>query len=130
MQGTGYPRVSQDEQGIIHVVLGRGDAGVNDLRKALALHRSFSTDKSPVTVSSDASNAISMGWDALEFSRSEAVCEVTLCSALIVRSAIQEHLARLFLWYHRPPYPTRVFSSVEEARPWLLEMKQQYESSV
>jgi hypothetical protein len=122
-----YPKVSQDEDGIIHIVWGRGKVTVDDLKKALAIHRSISTGRSPITVSAEGGSYVEMDWNALEFSRSDEVCAVTLCSALIVQSSIQEHVARLFLWYHKPAYPARVFKSIEEARPWLLDMKAEYE---
>ena len=39
--------------------------------------------------------------------------------AIVVKSFLQRHLARMFLIYHRPPYPVQVFSDEADALAWL-----------
>jgi hypothetical protein len=43
----------------------------------------------------------------------------TSAGAIVVRSFLERHLARMFLIYHRPPYPVQVFSDEVDALAWL-----------
>lgn len=61
----------------------------------------------------------SVEYDAQRFASSPEVCAATSAVAIVVKSFLERHLARLFLVYHRPPYPTQVFSDEILARNWL-----------
>ncbi len=63
----------------------------------------------------------SVEYQAQRFASSSEVCAVTSAVAFVVHSFLERHLARLFLMYHRPPYPTRVFEDEAAARAWLRE---------
>ena len=58
-------------------------------------------------------------YSAQRFASSPEVCDVTAAIAIVTRSFLERHLAKMFLMYHRPPYPTRVFGAEPEARAWL-----------
>lgn len=73
--------------------------------------------KSPVLLT--AGKVGILEYRAQRFASSPEVCEVTAAIAIVTRSFLERHLAKMFLVYHRPPYPTRVFSDEIEARVWL-----------
>lgn len=39
--------------------------------------------------------------------------------AIVVKSFLERHLARMFLIYHRPSYPVQIFSDERDALAWL-----------
>ncbi len=61
----------------------------------------------------------SVDYQAQRFASSSEVCAATSAVAFVVQSFLERHLARLFLMYHHPPYPTRVFEDEAMARAWL-----------
>jgi len=58
-------------------------------------------------------------YDAQRFGSTPSVSRAISALALVVHSFLERHLARLFLMYHRPPYPVRVFDDESAARRWL-----------
>jgi hypothetical protein len=54
------------------------------------------------------------------FASEPSVCAITSAMAIVVHSFLERHLSKLFLMYHRPPYPVQIFSDVASARDWLL----------
>lgn len=58
-------------------------------------------------------------YGAQRFMSSASVVRTFAALAFVTRSFLERHLARLFLMYHRPPYPVRVFDDEAEARDWL-----------
>jgi len=59
-------------------------------------------------------------YRAQRFASEPSVCAITTAVAIVVSSFLERHLSRLFLMYHRPPYPVQVFSDLASARHWLL----------
>ena len=60
-------------------------------------------------------------YKAQRHASSPEVCDVTSAVAVVTQSFLERHLAKMFLMYHRPPYPMRVFSAEPVARAWLRE---------
>jgi hypothetical protein len=58
-------------------------------------------------------------YAAQRYASAPAVREVVSAMALVTGSFLQRHLARMFLMYHRPPYPVQVFADEPAARAWL-----------
>ncbi|HHJ14160.1 MAG TPA: hypothetical protein ENJ79_07245 [Gammaproteobacteria bacterium] len=80
-------------------------------------HRELSTERRPVLVHAD--SVASADYEAQRFASDPLVTEVVSAMAIIVRSVFTRALADLFMKFHRPPYPTRVFTSENEALDWL-----------
>jgi hypothetical protein len=45
--------------------------------------------------------------------------ELTTCLAIIVKSFFTRAMAKLFMKFHKPPYPARVFNDEKAALAWL-----------
>lgn len=80
-------------------------------------HRRLSTDKRPVLVYAE--SVASAEYEAQQFASTEQAIEITACLAIIVRSFFTRAMAELFMRFHKPPYPTRVFNDEEAALAWL-----------
>lgn len=61
----------------------------------------------------------SVEYKAQRYLSTPEVCEGIAAGAVVVTSFLERHLARMFLIYHRPPYPVHVFSNENDALAWL-----------
>jgi len=61
----------------------------------------------------------SVEYKAQRYLSSPEVAAGISAGAIVVRSFLERHLARMFLIYHRPPYPVQVFSDEVDALAWL-----------
>ena len=85
-----------------------------------ARHRELSPGrKTPVLLTGGRVGKVD--YKAQRFASTPEVCDVTSAIAIVTRSFLERHLAKMFLMYHRPPYPARVFGDEQEARAWLRE---------
>ena len=85
---------------------------------AHARHLALCPDrKVPVLMRGDHVGAVD--YAAQRFGSSPSVCRTFAAMALVVTSFLERNLARMFLMYHRPPYPVRVFDDEIAARNWL-----------
>jgi hypothetical protein len=88
------------------------------VRLGNARHRELRSEcKSPVLLT--AGKVGNVEYRAQRFASSPEVRDVTAAIAIVTQSFLERHLAKMFLMYHRPPYPARVFSTEFEARAWL-----------
>jgi len=113
------PRVSMLADGIVLLDYSPCDRVTLDVvRYGNARHRELCPEtKSPVLLT--AGNVGNVEYRAQRFASSPEVCSVTSAIGIVARSFLERHLAKMFLMYHRPPYPTRVFSTESEALAWL-----------
>lgn len=61
----------------------------------------------------------SVEYAAQRYIASPEVCAGISAGAVVVGSFLERHLTRMFLIYHRPPYPVQVFSDENDALAWL-----------
>ena len=113
------PTVTLEAHGIVRV-----DFTLCDAISLDAMHRSYAQHvalcpgrKSPVLFVGERVAAVE--YKAQRFASSPEICALTAAAALVARSFLERHLARMFLLYHRPPYPVHIFSNENEARSWL-----------
>lgn len=66
-----------------------------------------------------AESVASAEYDAQQFSSRDEVAAVVRAMGIIVKSAFTRAMAELFMRFHRPPYPTRVFRDEQAALEWL-----------
>lgn len=66
-----------------------------------------------------AESVASAEYEAQQFASREDVAVLVTAMAIIVKSAFTRAMAELFMRFHRPPYPTRVFRDEQPALTWL-----------
>jgi hypothetical protein len=66
-----------------------------------------------------AGNVLHADRAALDYAVSEPVAACIRCVAVVEVGFMVRHLARMFIWYHRPPYRVSLFPNEAEAREWL-----------
>jgi len=80
-------------------------------------HRRLTTEKRPVLVYAE--SVASAEYEAQQFASTQQAIELTTCLAIIVRSFFTRAMAELFMKFHKPPYPTRIFNDEQAALAWL-----------
>lgn len=66
-----------------------------------------------------AGNVLHADRAALDYAVSEPVVACIRCVAVIEVGFMIRHLARMFVWYHRPPYRVSLFANESDALDWL-----------
>lgn len=113
------PQVVLGDDGILRIDFSQYDRiTLASLQYANARHVALCPDrKTPVL--GKGRGVASVEYKAQRYLSSPEVCTVVSAVALVVTSFLERHLARMFLIYHRPPYPVQVFSDEADALTWL-----------
>lgn len=113
------PVVTLEINGIVHFDYSQCDSiSLEAVQRGYSQHVALRPEaKSPVLLVGGRVAAVE--YQAQRFASSPEVCAITAAAALVAQSFLERHLARMFLMYHRPPYPVQVFRSETEARSWL-----------
>jgi hypothetical protein len=80
-------------------------------------HLDITTVPCPVLV--HAESVASAEYEAQQFASRQEVAELVTGMGIIVKSAFTRAMADLFMRFHKPPYPTRVFNDEQAALAWL-----------
>jgi hypothetical protein len=113
------PKVTLGDEGILRVDYSQYDRiTLASIQYVHAQHVVFCPDrKIPVLVKG--AGIASVEYKAQRYLSSPEICSVVSAGAIMVKSFLERHLARMFLTYHRPPYPVQVFSDEADALAWL-----------
>ena len=118
MSDSHYPIVEIDNTGIVVIDYGYGGrVSLDAIQAAYKKHRILDIQPRPVLVRAD--SVISASNEAEEFASSPEVIEITVACGIVVRSLLSTHIGNVFLSYHKPPYPTRLFRDDKTAHTWL-----------
>jgi hypothetical protein len=80
-------------------------------------HVQITTDKRPILA--DCGSVASVDYDAQEFVSTDKAVALTTALAVVVKSAFTRAMGEMFMMFHKPPYPTRMFQRKEDALEWL-----------
>ena len=61
----------------------------------------------------------SVDYDAQQFVSNDERAALTTALAVVVKSAFTRAMGQMFMMFHKPPYPTRMFQHEEDALEWL-----------
>ena len=86
------------------------------------------TDDQKFPLLIDMPSMLSVSYGAARFTSSEAMIGRISAFAFVPHSTLQEHLVQQYEWYHNPPYPFRIFHSVEKAENWLSLFSNEFDS--
>jgi len=113
------PKVTLGDEGILTIDFSRYDRiTLASMYYAHAQHVALCLDgKIPVLIKG--AGIASVEYKAQRYLSSPEVCAGVSAGAIVVKSFLERHLARMFLTYHRPPYPVQVFSDEADALAWL-----------
>lgn len=116
MQAT--PRIWLGDDGIMRIGFPQDyHFKLEDIQDLNRQHREISSVCRPLLVYAESVAAAEHG--AQQFASSKEAVEVVSAMAIIVRSFFTRALADIFMRFHKPPYPTRVFASEADALVWL-----------
>lgn len=115
------PRVVLLGDGVVQLDYGDITAVTLEMAKYTFRVRQELTGGEAVAILFSGNRLLHFDRDAAEFAASPTVARTILAAAIAPHGALVRNLARLFIWYHRPPYPVRVFGSEADALVWLRE---------
>lgn len=107
-----------DEDGIVYSISKKSaNRSLEDTKKSVEEFRKLLGDKK-VCMLADISNAKPTSREIREYS-AKVLPEFIKAMAMVSRSPAGKMLANLFFALKTQPFPTKVFTSEEEARKWL-----------
>jgi hypothetical protein len=80
-------------------------------------HVQITTDKRPILA--DCESVASVDYDAQQFVSTDKATALTSALAVVVKSAFTRAMGEMFMLFHKPPYPTRMFHREDDALAWL-----------
>jgi hypothetical protein len=112
------PRVWLDEVGIVHVDFGgTGVITLEHVKAELAARRRIGMTPQVTLVRLPGVWRVDV--QAAAFISSLDMVAMTAASGMVTESSLGNLAVRVFDLYHRPPFPWRVFSNVDDAAAWL-----------
>jgi len=113
------PTVTLGDDGILRVDFSRYDRiTLGSMQYAHAQHIALCPN-GKIPVLTKGAGIASVEYKAQRFLSSPEVGAGVSAGAIVVKSFLERHLARMFLTYHRPFYPVQVFSNEDDALAWL-----------
>lgn len=113
------PTVTLRDDGIVHIDYGKLTAVTVDFARYTFRARQELTGGRAVPILFSGDELVHIDREASDFAASPQVAATILAAAVVPKRFMIKQLARLFIWYTRPPYPCRVFSDYDEAIDWL-----------
>ncbi len=111
-------RIWLGDDGIVRIVYPQDfELTLEVMQAVYQQHVRITTDKRPLLV--HAESIASAEYEAQQFASRDEVVELVSAMAIVVKSAFTRAMAELFMKFHRPPYPTRVFNDEDAATRWL-----------
>jgi len=109
----------KDEEGIIHSVVNPGADMVLDDMKDIAQARFELAGQAKAPVMVDIREIHSVERDARMYMAGPEGEKATSALAFIIKSKVGEILGNVFINFNKPGFPTRMFTTEEEALDWL-----------
>ncbi len=116
----GYPeaKIWLAEDGIIRIKYPENFHITMDVMESVyAQHVEITTDKRPILA--DCGTVASVDYDAQQFVSTDKATALTSALAVVVKSAFTRAMGEMFMLFHKPPYPTRMFQHEDDALEWL-----------
>lgn len=116
----GYPdaKIWLEQDGILRIKYPENFHITMDVMESIyQQHVEITTDKRPILA--DCGSVASVDYDAQQFVSTDKAAVLTTALAVVVKSAFTRAMGEMFMMFHKPPYPTRMFQRKEDALEWL-----------
>lgn len=118
------PEVWLEEDGILRIQYPQNfDLTLAAAQSIFERSLSVAHSSSPVLVYAD--TLVSADYEAQRFVSQSAVVEAVVAMAILARTFFADALVDLFMRFHNPPFPTRVFRDEQAALDWLGQFEKQ-----
>jgi len=117
---VGYPdaKIWLEEDGIVRIKYPDNCHITMDVMESIyRQHVEITTDKRPILA--DCGSVASLDYDAQQFVSTDKAAALTTALAAVVKSPFTRAMGEMFMMFHKPPYPTRIFQHKEDALEWL-----------
>ncbi len=114
------PDVWLDDDGIICVRFPRNTKITLELISYIYhQHKAISNQHHPVLFYVD--GVVHYDVAAADFATHNEVVSITSALALLGSGFLSTHLGNMLIWYHKPPFPVKMFTDETKARHWLAD---------
>lgn len=112
-----------DDEGFVHIDFKPvHNHGIEQARTVVDVHNQLAAGD-PVCILADLQSTISgANREARAYYTTAEASKYKKGMAMVVRTPIQKVLGNVFVGMSRPPYPTKIFTSTEDALGWLREI--------
>lgn len=118
------PEVWLEEDGILRIQYPQNfDLTLTAAQSMFERSLTVASRRSPVLIYAD--TLVSAEYEAQRFASQSAVVEAVAGMAILVRTFFSRALAELFVRFHEPPYPIRIFQDEQAALDWLEQFRPQ-----
>jgi len=116
--GYSHAKIWLDEDGIVRIKYPDNfHITMEVMESVFEQHLQITTDKRPILA--DCASVASVDYDAQQFVSNDEPVALTSALAVVVKSAFTRAMGEMFMMFHKPPYPTRMFQNKEDALEWL-----------
>lgn len=116
-----YPKVWLDDHGLVHLMFATHAHISRDMIQR-AQHKCAQLDTSVTRLLVHAEQINEYDHEAMRYLWELAdECTVQAC-AIVLKSYLSLHLGKRLMFYHRPPFQTKLFEDENEAVEWLLSL--------
>ena len=112
------PEIRVENNTVVHDLSGISHLSL-ELMRTLYKQRVHKVGKSPKSVVIIASDVLTVDFEVQIYASNPLVQASTLAVAVIGDSFMLQHLTSMFLSYHAPSYPVRLFGHIDDAMQWL-----------
>ncbi len=117
--GTGSaPEIRVENDVVVHDLTGISHLSL-ELMRTLYRQRVRTVGKSPKPIAIIASDVLTVDFEVQIYASNPLVQASTQAVAVVGDSFMLKHLTSMFLSYHAPVYPVRLFSYLNDAMQWL-----------
>ena len=116
---TRISEIQLDGDGILRsTIVPNAEVTLEDSKRSIAVYRELSKGKArPVLM--DARNIKSSDRESRVYATGKETASVVGAFAILVGGPVSKIVGNFFLRVNKPPYPTRLFTSEDEAIAWL-----------
>ena len=117
--GCSVPRIWLEEDGLVRIEYPQNFHVTLDVMESVyEQHLRITTEKRPILAYAE--SVASADYEAQQFASTEKAAALTSALAIIVKSVFTRAMGELFMRFHKPPYPTRIFNDEAQAIEWLV----------
>lgn len=118
MINTSEPEVWLDDNDVICVRFPRNSKiTLESISTVYKKHRAISDNRHVVLFY--AADVVHYDVAAADFASNSNVTDITSALALVGGRFLSNHLGNMLIWYHKPPFPVKLFTDERKARAWL-----------
>ncbi|MCH2042766.1 MAG: hypothetical protein MK212_01380 [Saprospiraceae bacterium] len=124
----GIVQIHTDERYVHHICFSKKHDDLEEMKNYVETCNIFVSDYAPIASLMDIRSVKGSSQEVRDFmSQEPSIKESTIAVAFWVDSGISRTLGNIFLKFHQPPYPAKLFTDRDKAIDWLKYKTKEYD---